>query len=167
VCAQNHDQIGNRAFGDRLHGAKLRLAAFCALLAPGVPLLFMGEEYDEAQPFLFFADHVDPEIARATREGRRREFADFAAFAHRELPDPGALATFAQSKLDPASGDPEHHAYYRRLLALRRTLPAGPVRVVADEDARLLRVWRGDVELVMNFSDVEQDGVGPWEGRVR
>src|SRR5439155_17799896 len=110
VCAQNHDQVGNRAFGDRLHGRKLRLAAFCALLAPGVPLLFMGEEHDERHPFLFFADHVDPEIARATREGRRREFAEFASFAHEELPDPGALGTFVQSKLDPGSGDAEHRA---------------------------------------------------------
>jgi maltooligosyltrehalose trehalohydrolase len=167
VCAQNHDQVGNRAFGDRLRGAKLRLAAFCTLLAPGVPLLFMGEEYDEAHPFLFFADHVDPEIARATREGRRREFAAFAAFAHAEVPDPGALATFAQSKLDPSAGDPEQRAYYRRLLELRRTLPPGPVRVEIDESARFLRAWRGDVELLMNFSDFEQHGVGPWEGQVR
>jgi maltooligosyltrehalose trehalohydrolase len=167
VCAQNHDQVGNRAFGDRLHGPKLRLAAFCSILAPGVPLLFMGEEYDERHPFLFFADHVDAEIARSTREGRRREFAEFAAFAQAEVPNPGALDTFARSKLDPASGDPEHHGYYRRLLELRRQLPAGPVRVDVDEDARLLRVWRGEVELLMNFSDVERYGVGPWEARVR
>jgi maltooligosyltrehalose trehalohydrolase len=126
----------------------------------------MGEEYDEPRPFLFFADHIDPEIARATRDGRRREFAAFAAFAHTEVPDPGALDTFAQSKLDASAGDVEHRAYYRRLLELRRTLPAGPVRTVVDEDARFLRVWRGDVELLMNFSDVEQYGVGPWEGRV-
>jgi maltooligosyltrehalose trehalohydrolase len=167
VCAQNHDQVGNRAFGDRLRGAKLRLAAFCALLAPGVPLLFMGEEHDESHPFLFFADHVDPEIARATREGRRREFAAFAHFAHREVPDPGAVETFAQSRLAPDEGDPEHRAYYRRLLELRRTLPGGPVRVEVDEAARFLRVWRGDVQLLMNFSEFEQHGVGPWEGRVR
>jgi maltooligosyltrehalose trehalohydrolase len=166
VCAQNHDQVGNRAFGDRLRGAKLRLAAFCALLAPGVPLLFMGEECDEPHPFLFFADHVDPEIGRMTREGRRREFAAFAEFAHREVPDPGALDTFVQSKVG-GRGDAEHLAYYRRLLELRRTLPAGPVRADVDEEARFLRVWRGDVQLLMNFSDVEHDGVGPWEGKVR
>jgi maltooligosyltrehalose trehalohydrolase len=166
VCAQNHDQVGNRAFGDRLHGRKLRLAAFCALLAPGVPLLFMGEERDEQHPFPFFADHVDPEIARATREGRRREFAAFAEFAHREVPDPGALDTFVQSKLD-GPGDREHLAYYRRLLELRRTLPAGPVRTDVDEESRFLRVRRGDAELLMNFSDVAQQGVGPWEGQVR
>ena len=104
VCAQNHDQVGNRAFGDRLRGRQLRLAAFCSILAPGVPLLFMGEEYDEPRPFLFFADHIDPEIARATREGRRREFAAFAAFADARCPIRGALDTFAASKLDPSAG---------------------------------------------------------------
>ncbi len=72
-----------------------------------------------------------------------------------------------RSKLDPAAGSAEHRAYYRQLLELRRTLPAGPVRTVVDEDARFLHVWRGDVELLVNFSDVEQHGVGPWEGRVR
>jgi maltooligosyltrehalose trehalohydrolase len=166
VCAQNHDQVGNRAFGDRLRGRQLRLAAFCSILAPGIPLLFMGEECDEPHPFLFFADHIDPEIARATREGRRREFAAFAAFAHAEVPDPGQLDTFVASK-SSSSGDREHREYYRRLLELRRTLPVGPVRTVVDEDARFLRVWRGDVQLLVNFSDVEQYGVGPWEGQVR
>jgi maltooligosyltrehalose trehalohydrolase len=68
VCAQNHDQVGNRAFGDRLHGVKLRLAAFCVLTSASTPLLFMGEEYDEVHPFQFFTDHSDPELAEATRE---------------------------------------------------------------------------------------------------
>jgi maltooligosyltrehalose trehalohydrolase len=167
VCAQNHDQVGNRAFGDRLHGRRLRLAAFCSILAPGIPLLFMGEEYDESHPFQFFADHIDPDIARATREGRRREFAKFAAFAHEDVPDPGARETFERSKLDPAAGDDEQRDYYRRLLALRRTLRAGPVKAIVDEDTRFLRIVRDDVELLVNFSDVEQHGVGPWEGQVR
>ena len=137
VCAQNHDQVGNRAFGDRLHGPRLRLAAFCSILAPGVPLLFMGEEYDEQHPFQFFADHIDPAIARATREGRRKEFAKFADFADEEVPDPGSPETFLRSRLDPATGDDEHRDYYRRLLELRRELPAGPVRTVADEENRV------------------------------
>ncbi|MDQ1432845.1 MAG: maltooligosyltrehalose trehalohydrolase, partial [Actinomycetota bacterium] len=166
VCAQNHDQVGNRAFGDRLRGQKLRLAAFCTILAPGIPLLFMGEEYDEAHPFLFFTDHLDPEIARATREGRRREFARFAAFAGEDVPDPQARETFDRSRLDPGHGDGRHREYYQELLALRRTLPAGPVSVDVDEDARFLRVRRGDVELQMNFSDIAHAGVPPWEGRV-
>jgi len=167
VSAQNHDQVGNRAFGDRLRGTKLRLAAFCAILAPGVPLVFMGEEYDEGNPFLFFADHIDPEIARATREGRRREFERFTAFADGDVPDPGAMETFVRSHLHPDLGDPEHREYYRELLARRRTLPSGPIETSVDEDARFLRVRRGDVELLMNFSADEHDGVPPWSGVVR
>jgi maltooligosyltrehalose trehalohydrolase len=167
VCAQNHDQIGNRAVGDRLRGKKLRLAAFCAVLAPGVPLLFMGEEYDESHPFMFFTDHIDPDIARATREGRRREFENFVAFGGDAVPDPQALETFLASQLDPESGDGDHRDYYRELLAIRRSLPVGPVHTEVDETARFLRVRRGEVELLMNFSDREHDGVPAWEGRVR
>jgi maltooligosyltrehalose trehalohydrolase len=167
VCAQNHDQVGNRAFGDRLRGPKLRLAAFCAILAPGVPLVFMGEEYDEANPFLYFADHIDPATARATREGRRREFERFTAFADEDVPDPGAMDTFVRSHLDPDAGEAAHRAYYRELLARRRTLPPGPVETLVDEEARFLRVRRGDVELLMNFSAEEHDGVPAWSGAVR
>ena len=85
VFAQNHDQVGNRAYGDRLPAEARPLAAFCTLLAPFVPLLFMGEEYGEDAPFQFFSDHIDEEIAIATREGRRREFAAFAQFGQ-EIP---------------------------------------------------------------------------------
>lgn len=122
VCDQNHDQVGNRAFGDRLHDDKLRLAAFCSLLSPGTPLVFMGEEYDEQHPFQFFTDHIDPTVAEATRTGRRREFASFTAFAHKEIPDPQATSTFTASKLDPSDGNEITHAYYQELLALRSTL---------------------------------------------
>jgi maltooligosyltrehalose trehalohydrolase len=167
VYAQDHDQVGNRARGDRLRGEKLRLAAFCALLAPGVPLLFMGEEHDEAHPFLFFSDHDDPAIAEATREGRRREFAAFESFTGHEIPDPQAEETFLASKLDPAAGDAEHRAYYRDLLELRRRLPDEPLRAEVDEDARMLTVRRGAAALLANFSDQEHDGVPPWTGVVR
>jgi maltooligosyltrehalose trehalohydrolase len=119
-CSQNHDQVGNRAFGDRPHLDELELRAAALLAAPQIPLLFMGEEYGERRPFQFFTDHPDPEIARATREGRAREFADFAAFAGRELPDPQAADTFTRSKLDPAAGDEELRDLYRRLLGARR-----------------------------------------------
>jgi maltooligosyltrehalose trehalohydrolase len=166
VCAQNHDQVGNRALGDRLHGAKLRLAAFCAILSPGTPLLFMGEEHDEPQPFQFFTDHTDPAIAEATREGRRREFAKFAAFSGEDVPDPQDEETFLRSKLSWRE-DEEHRAYYRELLRLRRELADEPATSEVDEERRLLRVRRGPVQLVMNFSDVEQDGVPPWAGAVR
>jgi maltooligosyltrehalose trehalohydrolase len=146
VCAQNHDQVGNRALGDRLPPDALRVAAAVTLFSPCTPLLFMGEEYLEQHPFQFFTDHIDPEIARATREGRRNEFADFAAFTGEEVPDPQALETFLASKLDPREPDP----LYRKLLALRRELPRELVTEV-DEDAKVLRMRRGDVELVADF----------------
>jgi maltooligosyltrehalose trehalohydrolase len=168
VCAQNHDQVGNRALGDRLRGPDLRLAAFCAILSPGTPLLFAGEEYDESHPFQYFTDHIDPKIAELTREGRRREFSAFSDFEASDIPDPQDPATFERSKLDPAAGDPAHLAYYRDLLALRRELGDAPAEVLAvDEDARLLRVRRGPVELIANFSEREQDGVPARSGQVR
>jgi maltooligosyltrehalose trehalohydrolase len=151
VFAQNHDQVGNRAYGDRLPPATRPLAAFCTLLAPYVPLLFMGEEYGEAAPFQFFSDHIDEEIAVATREGRRREFAAFAQFGH-EIPDPQAVKTFLASKLTRAA-DPALARLYRDLIAVRRSLPTGDASGVAfDEEARWLRVTRGAFELACNFS---------------
>jgi maltooligosyltrehalose trehalohydrolase len=168
VCAQNHDQVGNRAFGDRLRGRDLRLAAFCSILSPGTPLLFQGEEYDESHPFQFFTDHIDPRIGTLAREGRRREFAAFASFSGEEVPDPQDPATFERSKLDPATSDPAQVDYYRQLLTLRRRLARedGPLEVHVDEERRLLRVSRGAVELIANFSDSEQDGVPPRSGSV-
>jgi maltooligosyltrehalose trehalohydrolase len=149
-CSQNHDQVGNRAFGDRPRTDELRLRAAALLFAPQVPLLFMGEEYGERRPFQFFTDHIDPAIAQATREGRRREFEAFAAFAGEDIPDPQDVETFLRSKLDPAAGDDELRDFYRQLLALRRELPR-EVSVTADGEARVLRVRRGDVELVLDF----------------
>jgi maltooligosyltrehalose trehalohydrolase len=151
VFDQNHDQVGNRAFGDRLEPKQLRLAQFCVLLSPFVPMLFMGEEYGERAPFQFFSDHIDKRIAKATREGRRREFAAFAAFAGEEIPDPQEPATFEASKLT-GKGARGHEQLVRELLAARRELPAGEALVDAfDDDARWLRVRRGHFELLMNF----------------
>jgi maltooligosyltrehalose trehalohydrolase len=151
VCSQNHDQVGNRALGERPHADELRLRAATVLLAPQTPLLFMGEEYGERRPFQFFTDHIDPAIAEATREGRRREFAAFSAFSGQEVPDPQDPTTFERSKLDPSAGDSELLAFYERLLALRRELPR-EVEVDADHDARVLRVRRGSVEAVLDFA---------------
>jgi maltooligosyltrehalose trehalohydrolase len=151
VCAQNHDQVGNRALGDRLPAAKLRLAAACCLFSLSAPLLFQGEEHAERRPFPFFSDHVDPLIADATREGRRREFAAFSAFSAVEIPDPQAEETFASAVLDRAGGDPEHRALYRRLLALRRGLPR-ELAVEADEAARRLVLRRGPARLTLDFA---------------
>jgi maltooligosyltrehalose trehalohydrolase len=124
ICLQNHDQIGNRAFGDRLAAlaqpAALRAAIALLLFTPQIPLLFMGEEWGETKPFLFFTDH-NPELGRLVKEGRRKEFAKFAAFrdpAQRgKIPDPNDPATFAASLPTPAEND--WTALYRACLHLR------------------------------------------------
>ena len=148
VCAQNHDQVGNRATGDRLPPDALRVAAAVTLFSTCTPLLFMGEEYFEQRPFQFFTDHIDPAIASATREGRKREFAAFTAFSGEEVPDPQDLATFLRSKLHRRDPDP----LYRELLALHHELPRELEILEADDDTRRLRLRRGDVELVADFA---------------
>lgn len=130
VCAQNHDQVGNRAAGERLSQlvslAQLKLAAATVILSPYLPLLFMGEEYGETAPFQYFTSHSDPDLARAVREGRRQEFSAFAW--GEEVPDPQEPATFERSKLQRALREQPQHAalqeYYRELLRLRRSIPA-------------------------------------------
>ncbi len=151
VFSQNHDQVGNRAFGDRLPLEARPLAAFCTLLSPFVPMLFMGQEYGEEAPFQFFSDHIDEEIATATREGRRAEFAAFAQFRE-EIPDPQSIETFERSKLT-REVDPNCVGLCAELLQARRDLPAGdPDRIEFDEQSRWLLVQRGGFELVCNFS---------------
>lgn len=124
ICIQNHDQVGNRAMGERLtalvpHGARM-LAAALLLLAPETPLLFMGQEYDEPSPFQFFTDFGDPVLQQAVREGREQEFKDFD-FAQNEVPDPQDPATFERSKLQwrLMQGENSMLDWYRSLLALR------------------------------------------------
>jgi maltooligosyltrehalose trehalohydrolase len=151
VFSQNHDQVGNRAFGDRLPVDVQPLAAFCVLLSPFVPQLFMGEEYGEPAPFQFFSDHIDPELAEATRVGRREEFAAFAQFGE-EIPDPQDPATFERSKLT-RERDPVLAPLYRDLLSIRAELPAGEAEAISfDEPQRWLRFRRGGFEVVCNFS---------------
>ena len=147
VCAQNHDQVGNRAMGDRLPPDALRVAAALTLFSPCTPLLFMGEEYSEAHPFQFFTDHIDPEIAEATRAGRKREFKAFSSFSGEEVPDPQDVETFLRSKLAQRDADP----LYRELLQLRRELPRELEILEADDEQKLLRVRRGTVELAVDF----------------
>jgi maltooligosyltrehalose trehalohydrolase len=151
VFSQNHDQVGNRAFGDRLPARARPLAAFCTLLAPFTPMLFMGEEHGERAPFQFFSDHVDKRIADATRDGRRREFAAFAEFAQREVPDPQDPQTFERSKLT-RRGNGKVRALYAGLLRARRQLPPGVDSVEFSEDEGWLRVRRGAFELACNFA---------------
>jgi maltooligosyltrehalose trehalohydrolase len=156
VFSQNHDQVGNRALGDRIPAPARALAAFCTLLSPFVPLLFMGEEYGEQTPFQFFSDHIDKEIADATREGRRREFAAFAQFSRVEIPDPQDDATFERSKLR-RQRDESLERLYAELLAVRRELPPGDADQISfDESERWLRVMRGPFEIVANFSSDPQ-----------
>ena len=123
ICIQNHDQIGNRAKGERLttlipRGARKVAAAFL-LLAPHTPLLFMGQEYDESAPFQFFTNFQDPALSKAVSDGRRSEFKDFD-FA--EVPDPEDVATFQRSKLTwpDAPANQEMLEWYTRLLQLRK-----------------------------------------------
>jgi maltooligosyltrehalose trehalohydrolase len=126
-CTQNHDQIGNRALGDRLHhgidAATYRAASALLLLLPQTPLLFMGQEWAASTPFRFFTDH-NAELGALVTEGRRREFASFSAFANAEIPDPQALDTFLASRLDWNELKAEPHAstlrLYKSLLQLRR-----------------------------------------------
>jgi maltooligosyltrehalose trehalohydrolase len=153
VYAQDHDQVGNRAQGDRLPPPLRRVATACVLFAPQVPLVFMGDEYGETAPFQFFTDHDDPAIAEATREGRKREFSSFSGFGGAELPDPQARETFERSKLDRAAGGGELRAFYAELLRMRRGLPR-EVETDADEERRILRVRRGDRELVADFENL-------------
>lgn len=139
---QNHDQIGNRAFGERIGqlapAAAVRAAAAVYLLAPAIPMLFMGEEFAAATPFLFFCD-FGGELREAVTEGRRREFRKFARFAdaatQAAIPDPNQAETFAHSTLDWASlGDPERSdwlVYYRELLRLRRQMIVPRLRGMA------------------------------------
>ena len=153
VCSQNHDQVGNRAFGDRMPREARPLAAFCTLLAPFTPMLFMGEEYGEDAPFQFFTDHVEKRIARATVEGRRKEFADFVEFAE-EVPDPQSPETFERSKLTRRE-DADLARLYSELLRLRSELPREPGEISFDEEARWVRVERDPFELVMNCAPEE------------
>jgi maltooligosyltrehalose trehalohydrolase len=152
VCSQNHDQVGNRALGDRPDEDELVVRAATVLLAPQVPLLFMGEEYGERRPFRFFTDHDDPFIADATREGRRREFEQFTSFSGEEVPDPQDPATFEASKLDPAQGSPELWQFYADLLRLRRELPRA---VEARCDGRTLELRRGGFVAMIDFDAKE------------
>jgi maltooligosyltrehalose trehalohydrolase len=144
VCAQNHDQVGNRAVGDRLPPDAHRVALAVVLFSLNTPLLFMGEEHDERAPFQFFTDHIDPEIAAATREGRRREFEAFASFAGEDVPDPQDVATFRRSIVGHPPADP----FYAELLELRKELPR---QLHVEADGATLRLRRGTATLVADF----------------
>ncbi|TMR27398.1 malto-oligosyltrehalose trehalohydrolase [Actinomadura geliboluensis] len=165
---QNHDQVGNRASGDRIGAllpspGLLKVGAALLLLAPFTPMLFMGEEWGASTPWCYFTDHRDPELARAVSEGRRREFARHGWAG--EVPDPQAVDTFRRSVLDWTEPDDPYHAdlleWHRALIALRRSEPdlndprPAAVQVGTDEStARWLVMRRGGIGVAANLGDV-------------
>ncbi|MFP5319429.1 MAG: malto-oligosyltrehalose trehalohydrolase [Acidimicrobiia bacterium] len=167
--AQTHDQVGNRAQGERLSHlvgeGRLRAAAALVLCSPFVPMLFQGEEWGASTPFQYFTDHEDPELGQAVSEGRRREFSSFG-WKPEDVPDPQDPATFERSKLDWDEVGRSPHAqlldWHRRLIALRREhrLHEGGfagVDVHVDEDARWLVLDRGSLVLALNVGDSTAD----------
>ncbi len=172
VCfSQDHDQVGNRAAGDRMpvtlagHPRReglLRVAAGLVLTAPFTPMLFMGEEWGADTPWQYFTDHTDPGLARAVSAGRKAEFAGHG-WGAAEIPDPQDKETFLRSKLDWSQPGREPHRslldWYRALIALRRARPelTDPrlcrVRVDYDEDARWLVVTRGSLRIAASLGE--------------
>ena len=154
--SQNHDQVGNRAAGDRLSqlvdGDRQRLAAALVLLSPFVPMLFMGEEWGASTPFLFFSDHRDPAVAAATSRGRMNEFRAFG-WRPEDVPDPQALSSFERSKLDWSEPRREPHlsllGWYRTLVERRRRLEEAALQVQFSE--RQLTMRRGMLRVICDF----------------
>ncbi len=164
---QNHDQIGNRATGDRisatLSAGMLRVGATLLMTAPFTPMLFMGEEWAASTPWQFFTSHPEPELATAVATGRRREFAAHG-WTTDDVPDPQDPQTFLRSRLDWAELDkPEHremYEFHRRLIALRKSCPdlADPRlhRVEVRHGDQFLVMRRGDTLVVANLADRPQ-----------
>jgi maltooligosyltrehalose trehalohydrolase len=164
VSTQNHDQVGNRAAGERsaalMSEGRLRVAAALLLTAPFVPLLFQGEEWGASTPFQYFTGHADRELGQVVSAGRRREFAYFG-WDPAAVPDPQDPATFERSRLDWAELEKEPHAglyeWYRTLIALRRRLPAlsdprlDRTRTEYDEAGGWLVIHRGPVAIASNL----------------
>ncbi|PYQ59477.1 MAG: malto-oligosyltrehalose trehalohydrolase [Acidobacteria bacterium] len=165
VCSQNHDQTGNRINGERLavlvDFESLKLAAGAVILSPFLPLLFMGEDYGETAPFLYFVSHSDPDLIQAVRAGRKEEF---AAFGWREEPpDPQAEETFERSRLRQDLLTEGRHAvlhdFYKELIRLRKSVPAlarlskREVEVTMLEGDEVILVKReGEVGVAFNFA---------------
>ncbi|MGW7360760.1 malto-oligosyltrehalose trehalohydrolase [Streptomyces sp. NPDC054802] len=163
--AQTHDQIGNRALGDRLSATLspglLACAAALVLTGPYTPMLFMGEEWGAGTPWQYFTDHTDPDLVEAVRAGRRREFTAHG-WSEDQVPDPQDPATRERSCLDRSEREREPHAallaWHRELIALRRALPdlsdpdLAAVKVAFDEQARWLAYRRGDLRVAVNLA---------------
>ena len=166
---QNHDQIGNRIRGDRschlMSRELLKTAAALLFCSPFIPMLFQGEEWAASSPFAYFTDHQDAQVAEATREGRKKEFAALGGNID-EVPDPEAPETFQQSRLDWSEANREPHTsildWHRRLIRLRREQPdildgnLDNTEVVFDERAKWLRLDRGRIVVATNLAEVPQ-----------
>jgi len=164
VFTQNHDQVGNRADGDRssalMSEGRLRIAAALLLTGPFTPMLFQGEEWGATSPFQYFTDHGDPDLGRAVSDGRRGEFVSFG-WDPNQVPDPQAETTFEASKLrwDEVATAPHDGllAWYQQLIGLRRRLLplADPrlssVQVDVDEPAGTLALHRGGIDILVNL----------------
>ena len=163
---QNHDQVGNRAQGERVHHesgvGRAKIAAALVITAPFVPMLFQGEEFGTSSPFLYFTDYEDPELGRAITEGRVKEFVSFG-WSPDQIPDPQKEETFASSRLQWSEINQEPQAsllqWYKDLIRLRRTwgeLSDGnlnAVNVRFDEAAQWLVLERGRLSIACNFGD--------------
>ncbi len=172
---QDHDQVGNRAHGDRattlVPAGLLYVGAALVLTAPFTPMLFMGEEWGARTPWQYFTDHQHEELAAAVRDGRRREFAAFG-WDPEEIPDPQDVTTLERSRLDWTETEREPHksvlGWHRDLIALRREwddLRDGDLsRVTADydDDERWIVVRRGAITVVCNLADREQTVPVAW-----
>jgi maltooligosyltrehalose trehalohydrolase len=166
---QNHDQVGNRAQGERssrlMSRGKLKIGAALVLTSPFIPMLFQGEEWGATTPFLFFTDHRDPEMAAAVGEGRCKEFAEFG-WKPEEMPQPQARETFERSKLNwselPEPAHTEMLDWHKRLIQLRRAekdLNDGQMKRVLvefDENKNWLVVERGAISVACNFNGHSQ-----------
>jgi maltooligosyltrehalose trehalohydrolase len=165
VCyLQDHDQVGNRAAGDRISATLpprlLKVAAGLVLTAPFTPMLFMGEEWGAATPWQYFTDHSDPQLGQAVADGRRAEFGRHG-WAAAEVPDPQDEATYSRSKLDWSQLDAEPHRdllnWYRELITLRRRWPEltdprlDRVDASCDVAARWLMISRGRLRVLANL----------------
>ncbi len=168
-CLQNHDQVGNRALGERtsrlLSPGLLKIGAALVMTSAFVPMLFQGEEWGASTPFLYFTDHRDFELGEAVKHGRRKEFAAFG-WESEEIPDPQAKETFAQSRLNWEERQEENSrhmlAWHQSLIALRRRLSPltdgeiGRVSVLFDETERWLIMTRGPVLVACNFAETHR-----------
>jgi maltooligosyltrehalose trehalohydrolase len=165
-CLQNHDQVGNRAKGDRISHlvspARVKIGAALVILGPLIPMFFQGEEWAASTPFQYFTDHQEPDLARAVTEGRKREFAAFG-WRPEDISDPQDPATFQSSKLDWTEIAREPHKsifeWYKRLVRLRAGTPElhdGKFKDVAvsyNEDHRWLVMDRGPVTMAINLGE--------------